>query len=83
MKGEKETGTDWNSVKCRERVRGQTREKGDLKPEAEARTPGAGPEARLLTWALTSTCPVPSSRLTISRFPILAAWWRQVEPSSS
>lgn len=40
MKGEKETGTDWNSVKCRERVEGQTREKGDLKPEAEARTPG-------------------------------------------
>lgn len=38
---------------------------------------------RPLTWALTSTCPVLSSRLTISKSPILAAWWRQVEPSSS
>lgn len=32
-----------------------------------------GGAARLLTCALTSTCPVLSSRLTISKFPILAA----------
>lgn len=40
------------------------------------RTPrdlGTGGAARLLTCALTSTCPVLSSRLTISKFPILAA----------
>lgn len=35
------------------------------------------------TCALTSTCPVESSKLTISTFPFLAAWWRQVDPSSS
>lgn len=29
MKQGKETGTDWNSVTDKERIRGQTREKGD------------------------------------------------------
>lgn len=29
MKQGKETGTDWNSVTGKERIRGQTREKGD------------------------------------------------------
>lgn len=71
--------------KITERVGGQLRSKGGPKPEAEPRTQTkwAGQAARPLTWALTSTCPVLSSRLTISKFPILAAWWRQVEPSSS
>lgn len=32
-----------------------------------------GKSSWALTWALTSTCPVLSSRLTISKFPILAA----------